>query len=236
MERVDIEKLNFAFRYAVEKHSRQLRKGTTIPYIVHIYEVYQYLREEGADENTLITGILHDIVEDTGTSIEEIEELFGKDIAELVGYETEDKSLPYLQRKAIKMNVLKNADERAKLVNCADKLSNLRSIYLDQKYYGQDSWKKFNGSKEEIKKYYEMTLDALSSLKNRRIYRCVSNYFSLVFDGKFTCFIGDKKIESCKQCPERNVTESKELKCGITGDFIEEDREGVSENCPFIEL
>ena len=235
MEIVDKEKINFAFKYASEKHSHQFRKGTTIPYIVHIYEVFQYLREEGADENTLIAGILHDVVEDTGTSIEEIEKLFGKDIAKLVGYETEDKSLPYLQRKTLHMGILKNAAESAKLVNCADKLSNLRSIYLDQKYYGQDSWKKFNGSRDEIKKYYSMALDALSSLKDRRIYRHVENYFNLVFDGKLTCLIGDKKIENCMQCPKKIEEDGKTAKCSLTNrDISGED--GVSETCPFIEL
>ncbi len=235
MEKVDKEKINFAFKYASEKHSHQFRKGTTIPYIVHIYEVFQYLREEGADENTLIAGILHDVVEDTGTSIEEIEKLFGKDIAKLVGYETEDKSLPYLQRKTLHMGILKNAAESAKLVNCADKLSNLRSIYLDQKYYGQDSWKKFNGSRDEIKKYYSMALDALSSLKDRRIYRRVENYFKLVFNGKLICLIGDKKIENCMQCPKKIEEDGKTAKCSLTNrDISGED--GVSETCPFIEL
>ncbi len=236
MEKVDIEKINFAFKYASEKHSRQFRKGTTIPYIVHIYEVYQYLREEGADEKTLIAGLLHDVVEDTGTSLEEIEQIFGEDIAKLVGNETEDKTLPYLQRKALHMGALKNADERTKLVNCADKLSNLRSIYLDQKYYGEDSWKKFNGSKDDIKKYYTMAIDALSSLKDRRIYRQVETYFNLVFDGRFICYARDKKVESCTECPEKKV-EGEIIKCGLTGKNIEkEEKAGVPETCPLIEL
>ena len=234
MEKVDIEKINFAFKYAAEKHSHQFRKGTTIPYIVHIYEVYQYLREEGADEKTLIAGLLHDVVEDTGTSLEEIEQIFGEDIAKLVGNETEDKTLPYLQRKTLHMGALKNADERAKLVNCADKLSNLRSIYLDQKYYGENSWKKFNGSKDDIKKYYTMAIDALSSLKDRRIYRRVQTYFNLVFNGKLTCYIGDKKIESCTECPAKSVG-GNAIKCGLLDKQNIKDDE-ILIDCPLIDL
>lgn len=179
---MDFEKYNKAFEFATIRHAKQLRKGSKIPYIVHIYEVAQYLKEEGTDEDTLIAGILHDTVEDTDTSLEEIEKLFGRDVAALVGDESEDKSLPYLERKRLHMAHLKASSERAKLVNCADKLSNLRAIYLDIKTFGNDVWKRFNGSKEEIKIYYSLALDALSSLEGRKIYKDLQYYFNKVFN------------------------------------------------------
>lgn len=176
-----LDNFNKAFAYAVEKHSKQLRKGTKVPYIVHIYEVAQYLKEENAEEDAIIAGILHDVVEDTNTSIDEIKEIFGENIANLVECETEDKSLPYLVRKSLHMKHLSSCDEKTKLINCADKLSNLRSIYLDLKYYKDDVWKKFNGTPEEIKQYYQMALDALKTLKNREIYKKLQNYYDLIF-------------------------------------------------------
>ncbi len=177
-----LDNLNKAFAFACERHSKQYRKATTIPYIVHIYEVYQYLREECVDEEGLIAGILHDVVEDTGTSLEEIREKFGEGVASLVDNESEDKSLPYIVRKKLHMDALKECGEKAKLINCADKLSNLRSIYLDIKYFKDDVWKKFNGTKDEIKLYYTMAIDALSSLERHEIYSELKRYFKLVFE------------------------------------------------------
>lgn len=178
---IDQERINFAFSYAGEKHSKQHRKGTTIPYIVHIYEVYEYLREERADEETLIAGVLHDVVEDTGTSIDEIKEHFGENIANLVSIESEVKGLPYLVRKTMHMQKLKQASDNAKLINCADKLSNLRTIYLDKLYFKDKFWSKFNAPKEEIQQYYTMAIDALSSIKDRDIYKQLCKYYDLTF-------------------------------------------------------
>lgn len=174
------KKYDDAFEFATQKHSGQFRKDTKIPYIVHLYEVTQTLKEENADESTIIAGILHDTVEDTNTKIEEIEEKFGSDVASLVSADSEDKSLPYLERKKLHMQQLKNADERAKLVNLADKLSNLRSMYLDSIYF-ENMWKKFNGSKDEIKQYYIWAMDAFSSLKKRKSYKLLKHYFKLTF-------------------------------------------------------
>ena len=178
---MDIDRLNFAFDYAKKKHEKQLRKGTTVPYVVHLYEVMQYLKEEGATEDGVIAGVLHDVVEDTGTSLGEIRDIFGENIAYLVGMETEEKGLPYLERKRRHMNRLKNGTDLAKLVNCADKLSNLRSIYLDLKTLGDKTWDKFNSTKDNIKAYYTIALDALSSIKEHEIYKKFKYYYDLVF-------------------------------------------------------
>ncbi len=174
------KKYDEAFAFASEKHSGQFRKGSKIPYIVHLYEVTQILKEENADETTIIVGILHDTIEDTNTQLAEIENKFGSDVAKLVLIDSENKSLPYLKRKKLHMNKLKTADERAKLVNLADKLSNLRSIYLDTLYF-ENAWTRFNGSKNEIKLYYTWALDALSSLKKRKTYKLLKHYYNLIF-------------------------------------------------------
>lgn len=170
-----------AFIFASEKHKNQFRKGTKIPYIVHLYEVYNFLREENADLDTIVAGILHDTIEDTDATYQEINDLFGSNVANIVNSESEDKKLPYRERKALHMNHLKNCDENIKLINCADKLSNLRSIYLDIKYFSDSIFNRFNGSKEDIKFYYALALDALESLKERNIYKSLKIYFNLVF-------------------------------------------------------
>ena len=93
------EMLNEAIIYATDKHSGQVRKGTTKPYITHPLETMAILDYMQADNNLLIAGILHDTIEDTDATYEEIEREFGKDVAELVGKHSEDKSKTWDERK-----------------------------------------------------------------------------------------------------------------------------------------
>ncbi len=177
-----LELYDKAFEYASKKHAKQKRKGTKIPYIVHLYEVSQYLREEGADENTIIAGILHDVVEDAGATLEEIKNLFGEEVANMVGFESENKALPYVERKKLHMKEIKKSNDKVKLVNCADKLSNLKSIYLDLVYFGDIVWNRFNSTKENIKFYYNLALDALQSISDKNIYKKLQYYYDKVFN------------------------------------------------------
>lgn len=81
-----------AIEFAAIKHRNQTRKSTDIPYIVHPMEVMQILTANGCDEKTIVAGILHDTLEDTATTHEELSEHFGEDVADIVGGVTEDKS------------------------------------------------------------------------------------------------------------------------------------------------
>ena len=92
-------KLQIAIEYATQKHKGQKRKGKNIDYIVHPLQVVNILSQNGADEETMIVGILQDVVEDTNTSLEEIEQCFGESIRKLVAFESEDKSKSYRERK-----------------------------------------------------------------------------------------------------------------------------------------
>ena len=76
--------LDKAIKFAVDKHAGQFRKGTNIPYITHPLETMSILNSMRADTNLLIAGLLHDTLEDTKATKEEITELFNKDIANLV--------------------------------------------------------------------------------------------------------------------------------------------------------
>ena len=177
----DLDKIDKAFEFATIKHQGQYRKGTKIPYIVHLYDVYMLLKEENAPIDVLIGGILHDTIEDTDTQEDEIIENFGDRVASYVKCESEDKSLPYMERKRQHMEKLSKENDEVKLINCADKLSNLRAIYLDYCYIDEEFFKRFNGSKEEIKTYYSLALSALKSLKRRKIYKKLKRYYKLTF-------------------------------------------------------
>ena len=145
----------------MEHHAGQLRKGTNIPYITHPLEVMSILMRMNADIDLQIAGVLHDTVEDTDATVEEITELFGADVARLVEHHSENKSLSWLNRKSYAISSLKAVDRRLKMLVMADKLSNLRSIAADYKELGDELWKRFNAPMEKQSWYYSGVQDAL---------------------------------------------------------------------------
>jgi (p)ppGpp synthase/HD superfamily hydrolase len=148
-----------AFKFAYNKHIGHYRKGTKIPYIAHPMDVASILIKEKASEELIVAALLHDTVEDTDTSIEEIRKEFGNKVAELVSGVTEpDQSLSWMERKQDKINALKKAPYEIQLLSCADKLANLRDINRDYAQVGEKLWKRFNASKADIKWYYTKIL------------------------------------------------------------------------------
>lgn len=177
------ENFERAVAFAVDKHSTQKRKGTHWPYIVHIYEVAQILQENNADLDTLIAGILHDTVEDTNTTLQEIADNFGYKVASYVDVLSENKALPYKERKALQAERIKLAPREAKMIKCADCLSNLRSICFDEKI-SADVWSKFNSTKENIQEHYSATIEAISDLGNLEMFDKLKGCYQLVFGDK----------------------------------------------------
>ena len=170
-----------AIIFATLKHEGQKRKGTDIPYIVHPMEVMQILTELQCSENVIIAGILHDTLEDTNTTPEEIEKLFGPDILAIVKTESEDKTKTWKERKVATIEYLKNADSKTKLVCFADRLSNIRSMYRDKLEVGAELWKRFNADKESIKWYYSSIAVALSMTGvNKRYDELYNEYLDLI--------------------------------------------------------
>ena len=167
MEQVqrDNARLNQAILFATERHAGQLRKGTTLPYILHPLETLQILTEMQADIDLQIAGVLHDTIEDTETTAEELAMLFGDDVAALVNHHSEDKSKSWAERKTTAIIAAKQADERIKMLILADKLSNLRAIARDYAAIGDALWERFNAPKEKQAWYYNGILDALSDLQ-----------------------------------------------------------------------
>ena len=122
-----------AVNFAAQKHAGQRRKNKTQdPYINHPIEVMNIIANAGSKNVVaLMAAVLHDTVEDTGTSIQEIEKEFGKEVASIVMEVTDDKSLTKLQRKKLQVEHAKNASYCARLVKIADKISNLNNLLTD---------------------------------------------------------------------------------------------------------
>lgn len=170
-----------AIIFATLKHQNQKRKGTEIPYIVHPMEVMQLLSAEGLPEEIIIAGILHDTLEDTDTNPEEIEQKFGKAVLDIVLTESEDKSKTWRERKQHTIDCLKKDTMATKLVCCADKLSNIKSMYADFLSIGEKLWQRFNAPKEDIKWYYESIVNALYELSEYKIYDELCETIKAVF-------------------------------------------------------
>lgn len=130
----DIQLLLNVLVFAADKHKLQKRKGNSaIPYINHPLQVAQLLINVGAisEINLLCAAILHDTVEDTDTTHEELMELFGADIAQIVAEVTDDKSLKKEERKRLQVVNAAKKSNLAKALKIADKTCNVRDIVTD---------------------------------------------------------------------------------------------------------
>lgn len=201
----DAERLNRAIIFATEKHSGQFRKGTTIPYIVHPLEVLQILYSMRAETDLLIAGVLHDTVEDTDTSLDEIRELFGENVAMLVASNSEDKSKSWKERKQHTIDELAKAPTQVKMLVMADKLSNSRSIAIDYADIGDELWKRFNASKEMQAWYYSGIQDSLFGMQ--ALPECEQAYWELVhlFKVVFVKFYYDSQNEQIYQISDEGA-------------------------------
>ncbi|MRR49658.1 MAG: bifunctional (p)ppGpp synthetase/guanosine-3',5'-bis(diphosphate) 3'-pyrophosphohydrolase [Rhodocyclaceae bacterium] len=124
-------KLLFALSFAAHKHRDQRRKDAAAsPYINHPIALANVLANEGGidDERVLVAAILHDTIEDTETTEQELTRTFGPDIASIVLEVTDDKALPKAERKQLQIEHAASISRRAKLVKLADKICNLRDI------------------------------------------------------------------------------------------------------------
>lgn len=123
-----------AAAFAAEKHKRQRRKNANgTPYINHPLAAADLLaREAGVDDAVVLAGaILHDTVEDTQTTRDELERLFGEEVAGVVMEVTDDKSLAKEERKRRQVEHAPHLSPRARLVKLADKICNVQDVASD---------------------------------------------------------------------------------------------------------
>ena len=117
-------------KFAAHKHSGQHRKDKATPYINHPIEVAEVLSRIGGitDLPTLQAAILHDTIEDTETSPQELEDYFGQEVRLLVQEVTDDKSLPKQERKRLQVEHAPNLSTPGKLIKIGDKICNVSEV------------------------------------------------------------------------------------------------------------
>lgn len=157
-------RIDKAIAFAVQKHSGQFRRGTTVAHIFHPLEVMQILCSMGADDNLMIAGILHE-ADEGEKSDEELRKKFGADVANLVCWQKEDKSKSWEERKIKTAEQLSDADVREKMLVMADVLSDLRTMAQSCDAVGNIFWDRFEVAKEKICLYYDGVLDALYDMQ-----------------------------------------------------------------------
>ncbi len=132
-----------AYRFAEEKHGDQ-RRASGIPYILHPTSVACILAELGMDSESIAASLLHDVVEDTPVTLEEIVKLFGQEIAGLIDGVTKLGKIPYSSREEQqaenirKMLIAMSNDIRVIIIKLADRLHNMRTIECMKEQHRRD--------------------------------------------------------------------------------------------------
>ena len=162
MKKDYIDLVDYAIYFSTKAHNGQKRKSEPdVDMIFHPFTVGMILQRAGANTNAVIAGILHDIVEDTKYSLEDVSKEFGEEIANIVFEVSENKSLNWKERKIDAINKIKTASLEGKLVECADKINNLETLYALYKEEGEEVWNSFNQHKEEQEWYYTNMYNAV---------------------------------------------------------------------------
>lgn len=162
-------RLEQAMELAIRVHGKMKRKGDDQPYLVHPMSVLALLVKWGADEDTCIAGLLHDVIEDAESDTRraeyrtEITEKFGKKVLEIVeGVTEQDKSLPWRTRKERYLEHLQGASKNSLLISCADRTHNCFSLLAALEREKGAVWKRFNAPKEEQMWFLNQVLTILT--------------------------------------------------------------------------
>ena len=174
------DRINHAFAFAAKHHDRQVRKGTALPYLTHPANVAVILTRYGQDEDTVIAGILHDVVEDcvrdnyTGEMLKQrIGDKFGMEVLEAVLAVTERREdddgveLSSQERKADYLHRLALASDRGLWVCAADKIHNASSILADLRRteFPENVWQRFGGGRATTVAWYRAVYDRLEQIR-----------------------------------------------------------------------
>lgn len=175
---LDTELLDRAIVFAVHAHAGTERRGKGFPYIVHPLEAVEIVATMTRDQELLAAAVLHDTVEDTDVTLEQIRAEFGDRVATLVASESETKDCgvskeeSWHARKQTAIDRLAKASRDSKIVAMGDKLSNMRAIARDYAAQGDALWNLFNTKDpKEHEWHYRGLADALHELHDTLAYR-----------------------------------------------------------------
>ncbi|MBO6077363.1 MAG: bifunctional (p)ppGpp synthetase/guanosine-3',5'-bis(diphosphate) 3'-pyrophosphohydrolase [Bacteroidaceae bacterium] len=163
---LNTELLDRAITFAVRAHAGTERRGKGFPYIVHPLEAMAIVSTITPDQELLAAAVLHDTVEDTDVTIEDIRAEFGDRVASLVKIDSVgDDEGTWHERKQKAIDRIANAPRDAKIVALGDKLSNMRAIARDYYEQGDNLWNLFHtNNPKDHEWHYRGLADALRDL------------------------------------------------------------------------
>lgn len=197
-----------AKEFAIMAHKGQVRKSDKEkPMIIHPIDVANILEEYHFDDNVISAGYLHDVIEDTRYTKEDILKEFNEDILSLVLGDTEpDKSLSWEERKEHTINNIKDLDIRHKSIVCADKISNLEDMRIIFEVKGEKDFSAFKRGYEKQKWYYTEVYNSL--IENEDKDREMFKRLKVLIDD---VFYDEKNNELEKEIFKDNEDEYKKL-------------------------
>ena len=187
---LDTELLDRAIVFAVRAHAGTERRGKGFPYIVHPMEAMEIVATMTRDQELLAAAALHDTVEDTDVTIEQIRAEFGDRVASLVAAESDephqsrDSIENWRARKQAAIDRLSSGSRDAKIVALGDKLSNMRAIARDYAEQGDKLWNIFHSNdRKDHEWHYRGLADALSELHDTFAFKEFEHLINEVFAG-----------------------------------------------------
>ena len=185
---LDTTLLDRAIIFAVRAHAGTERRGKGFPYIVHPMEAVEIVATMTPDQELLAAAVLHDTVEDTDVTIEQIRTEFGERVASFVAAESDephqrpDSVENWRARKQAAIDRLARASLDAKMVALGDKLSNMRAIARDYAQQGDALWNIFHAKDpKDHEWHYRGLADALSELRDTFAYKEFESLINQVF-------------------------------------------------------
>lgn len=186
---LDTTLLDRAIIFAVRAHAGTERRGKGFPYIVHPMEAVEIVATITPDQELLAAAALHDTVEDTDVTVEQIRAEFGDRIANLVASESDEfpdglsETESWHIRKQAAIDRLSKASHDAKIVAMGDKLSNMRAIARDYARKGDELWKIFHVTdKASHEWHYRGLLESLRELEDTFAFREFEQLVNQVFN------------------------------------------------------
>lgn len=190
---LDTALVDKAIVFATNAHRGTERRGKGYPYIVHPLEAMTIVATIDNHPDLLVAAVLHDTVEDTEVTLEQLEREFGEHVAELVAEETDvrttpgGKALTWLERKQRDMENLRKASREVKIVAMGDKLSNMRAIARDYRRKGDEVWKMFHVKDKATHAWrYRGLRDALAELSDTFAFQEFDHLVREVFGDEVT--------------------------------------------------
>ena len=185
---LNTELLDRAIVFAVKAHANTERRGKGYPYIVHPLEAVEIVATMTPDQELLAAAALHDTVEDTEVTVEQLRAEFGERVASLVADESDvmpegmTEEASWHQRKQAAIDRLSKASHDAKMVALGDKLSNMRAIARDYDEIGDALWNRFHtNDPKEHEWHYRGLADALRELEDTVAYKEFESLINKVF-------------------------------------------------------